>query len=91
MKISQRLDGTIIEIRVKPRSKKFEIKPNDIFIILCKEPPINGRVNRELLKELSKLFKKKVEIISGFKSTQKKILIRNSSVEEVENLFRPEV
>ena len=91
MTLSQSSEGTILDIRVKPRSRKFEIKPNDGFIILCREPPINGRVNRELVKELSKLFKKKVEIISGFKSKQKKILIRNSSIEEVEELFRPEV
>lgn len=91
MKLSQSTERTILEIKVKPRSSKFEIKPNDSFIILCKEPPIKGRVNRELVKELSKLFKKKVEIISGFKSKQKKILIKNSNVEEIEKLFRHEL
>lgn len=67
MKLFRVPEGTILEIRVKPRSRKFEIIPNDDFIMLCREPPIMGRMNRELMKELSKLFKKRVEIYLRFK------------------------
>jgi uncharacterized protein (TIGR00251 family) len=39
---------------------------------------VKGKVNRELTKELSKLFNKRVEILSGLASKHKKILIRGA-------------
>ena len=73
---------------VKPNSKKFKIKvENDELIVFCRETPEKGRVNKELIKELSRLFKKKAEILSGFTSKQKRILIKDASAEEVNNIL----
>ncbi len=83
MKLMQTSDGVVLEIRVKPRSDRFEIQQNDEVIVFCKEAPVKGRVNRTVEKELSRLFKSKVDIVSGFSSRKKRVLIENASVEEV--------
>ena len=88
MKLLQASQGTILEIRVKPKSREFRMKLNDELVIFCRETPVKGRVNKELVKQLSRLFKKKVEIISGLTSKQKKILVRDAEVKEVENLLK---
>jgi uncharacterized protein (TIGR00251 family) len=88
MKLLQAPQGTILEIRVKPKSRQFRIKLNDEFVIFCRETPVKGRVNKELVKQLSRLFKKKVEIISGFTSKQKRVLIRDAEVKQVEKLLK---
>ena len=90
MKLLQVPQGTVLEIRVKPRSRQFRMKLNDELVIFCRETPVKGRVNKELVKQLSRLFKKKVEIISGFTSRQKRVLVRDAEVEEVEKLLKRE-
>jgi len=88
MKLTQVPQGTIIEIRVKPKSRQFRMKLNDELVIFCRETPVKGRVNKELVKQLSRLFKKKVEIISGFTSKQKRVLVRDTEVKEFEKLLK---
>ncbi|MDH5267896.1 MAG: DUF167 family protein [Candidatus Bathyarchaeota archaeon] len=88
MKLLQASQGTILEIRVKPKSRQFRMKLNDELVIFCRETPVKGRVNKELVKQLSRLFKKEVEIISGFTSKQKKVLVRDAEVKEVEKLLK---
>jgi uncharacterized protein (TIGR00251 family) len=83
----QTSNGVVLEIRVKPRSDRFEIQRNDEVIVFCKEAPVKGRVNRTVEKELSRLFKSKVAIVSGFSSRKKRVLIENASVEEVAHVL----
>ncbi len=80
-------DSTIIEIKVKPQSKKFKIKFNDIPVISCTKPPMKGKANQELLRELSRIFNTKVEIISGHHSRRKKIKIKDISEEETRKIL----
>ena len=88
MKLQKTAQGTIIEIIVKPNSKQFQVKTEgDELVVFCHEAPVKGKVNRELIKQLSKLFKKRVEIISGFTSKQKKILIADVSTEKVNKML----
>jgi uncharacterized protein (TIGR00251 family) len=88
MKISETKDGTIIEVFVKPNSAKFEaIIEGDEVVVRCTEEPVKGKVNKELVKELSKLFHHKVEIISGFTSKQKKLLLKGACKSEVERIL----
>lgn len=84
MKLLKAAEGVILEVYVKPYSKSFAIKfEGDELIVACSEAPVKGRVNRELVKELSKLFKRKVELISGLHSRHKKIMIRKIETDEV--------
>jgi uncharacterized protein (TIGR00251 family) len=91
MKITETKNGTVIEIFVKPNQPKFNIKiDGDEIIVFCTEEPVKGKVNKELIKELSKLFHAQIEIISGLTSKQKRLLIKNISKIETETLLRTE-
>ncbi len=72
MKMLKTKDGVILQIQVKPKSKNFRIQVNDELVIFCRQQPVKGKVNRELVKELSKIFERKVEIVSGLRSKVKK-------------------
>lgn len=89
MKLQKISGGVVIDIHVKPNSKQFRISAeSDELVVFCREAPVKGRVNRELMKEFSRLFNRKVEILSGFSTRQKKILVRNTGVEEVKNILK---
>ncbi|UCE43688.1 MAG: YggU family protein [Candidatus Bathyarchaeota archaeon] len=88
MKIQETGQGIVIEILVKPKSKQFQAKiEDDRIVVFCREAPMKGKVNRELTKEFSRLFKRRVQIISGFTSRQKKLLIADVNVEEVREIL----
>ena len=91
MKLRKTVQGIVLDIYVKPNSKKFQIKTEeDELVVFCRETPVKGKVNRELIRELSRLFKRRVEIVSGFSSRQKKILIREIEAEEVARAIQRE-
>ncbi len=88
MKSRKILQGTVIGVSVKPNSGQFHIAIEDgETVVYCREAPVKGRVNRELVKELSRFFKRRVEIVSGFRSRQKKVLIADTDVGEVERIL----
>ena len=88
MKMTETKDGTVIVIFVKPNAAKFEVAvERDEIIVHSTEEPIKGKVNKELIKELSRLFHNKVELVSGATSKQKKLLVRNTKKIEVEQLL----
>jgi uncharacterized protein (TIGR00251 family) len=88
MKLIETKDGTIIEVFVKPQQPRFDVKiDGDGFVVFSTQEPEKGKVNKEILKELAKLFNVKVELVSGFSSRQKCILVRSVGKNEVERLF----
>ena len=88
MRINEVKDGVILEVNVKPNSKEFKIVVEGGEIaVFCVESPVKGKVNKELLKEFSRLFHNKVELVSGFTSRQKKLLIRSFGKSEVERIL----
>ena len=88
MKINEVKDGVILEVNVKPNSKEFKIVvEGDEIVVSCVEKPVKGKVNKELVKEFSRLFHNKVELVSGFASRQKKLLIRGFGKTEVERIL----
>jgi uncharacterized protein (TIGR00251 family) len=92
MQLLKTTQGTVLDVYVKPNSKEFKIRvENDELIVFCRETPEKGRVNKELMKELSRLFKKRAEILSGFTSKQKRILIKDASAEEVDEILSKNV
>ncbi|UCD26473.1 MAG: DUF167 domain-containing protein, partial [Candidatus Bathyarchaeota archaeon] len=73
---------------VKPNSKEFQTKiEEDRLLVFCREAPVKGRVNRELIRELSKLLKRRVEILSGITARQKRVLIRDIEANEVRQVL----
>jgi uncharacterized protein (TIGR00251 family) len=86
MKIQKTEQGVILEVYVNPRSKEFKITAEgEEIIVFCKEEPVRGKVNKELIKQLSRLFHKNVKLVSGFTSKQKKVLVKNAEKSEVEH------
>ncbi len=53
------------------------------LVICLKNSPENNKANMELIKELKRLFKKEVSLISGSKAKKKKVLIHNATESEI--------
>ena len=89
MNITETKDGTIIEVFVKPNQPKFKIEVDgDEIKVFSTEEPVKGKVNKEIIKELSKLFHTQIEIISGLTSKQKRLLIKKTNKNKVEALLQ---
>jgi uncharacterized protein (TIGR00251 family) len=88
MKIQKTKQGVILEVYVKPRSKEFKIvAEGEEIMVFCIEEPVRGKVNKELIKQFSRLFHKNVKLVSGFTSKQKKVLIKDAEKSEVAHVL----
>ena len=88
MKLWKTAQGIVLDVYVKPNSKRFQIKTEKgELLVFCRETPVKGRVNRELIKKLSRLFKRRVEIVSGFSSRHKEILVKDIETQEAEKIL----
>lgn len=72
--------GTLLSIKVKPRSKKQAIRlSNDlVYYVYVKAPPTRGQANIEAVKLVAKTLNvsiDRVQIISGLRSVNKILLI----------------
>jgi hypothetical protein len=86
MKIYETKEGLILEVFVKPKSKEFKIVvEREDIVVYCRAEPVRGKVNKEIVNELSRRFHKRVEVISGFTSRQKRLLIEDATKNEVED------
>ncbi|MDO9056509.1 MAG: YggU family protein [Methanobacteriales archaeon HGW-Methanobacteriales-1] len=84
--------GILLDIEVSPNASKFEISGynswRERLEIRIKAIPQKGKANKEIIKEMSKLTKMDVEIISGLKSHQKTLLINKISRDDFLNIIR---
>jgi len=89
MSISETKDGVLLSIFVKPNSPKFkiEIDGNEIIVYSTEEPE-KGKVNKEIIKELSRFFKSQVELVSGFTSKQKQFYLKGMNKNQVETILK---
>ena len=88
LKIIGSKEGVIVEVFVKPNSPVFKIKIVGDEIVVCStEEPIKGRVNKEIVKELTRFFGRRIQIVSGVTSRHKRILIECATEIEVQTLF----
>jgi uncharacterized protein (TIGR00251 family) len=88
MKITETKEGTVIEIFVKLKSKDFRIAVEaDEIVAYCTEQPIQGKVNKELVKEMSRILNRRVSLVSGFASKQKRLLVKGISRDGVETIL----
>lgn len=89
MKIKETGKDLILDVYVRPRSREFKILVEaDEIVVHCREDPVGGRVNRELVKELSRFLGRRVELVSGVSSRQKRLLVRDALKSEVESTLR---
>ena len=88
MKLQATSQGVILNVHVKPNSKEFQLElEEDMLLVSCREAPLKGKVNKELLKQLSRFFGRKVELVAGSTSRQKKILVSKITREEVNKIL----
>jgi hypothetical protein len=88
MRIMETKEGVVLDILVKPRSPEFKITVEaEEIIVLCKEEPVEGKANKEIVKELSRLFRNRVELVSGFSSKQKRLLVKGAEKSEIERVL----
>ena len=89
MSISETKDGVIISVFVKPNSAKFKIElDGDEIVLHCTEEPVKGKVNKEIIKELSRLLHTKVELVSGATSRQKQLFVRGLAKNQAKEILR---
>jgi uncharacterized protein (TIGR00251 family) len=87
MRLTETKDGTIIDVFVKTNQPRFKLAIDGENLLVCStEAPVRGKVNKELIKELSRLFRAKVELVSGSTSRQKKLIVKGVGKAEVEQL-----
>ena len=89
MSIKEAKDGVSITIFVKPNSPIFKIEFDGTEIVVYStEEPIKGKVNKEIIKEFTKLFHSKVVLVSGFTSKEKQLFVKGMEKQQVEWLLK---
>jgi uncharacterized protein (TIGR00251 family) len=88
MKIIETKQGVVLEVSVKPESIDFKVVvKGEEIVVFCRETPVKGKVNKELVKNLSKLFHREVELVSGFASKRKRLLVKDIGKNEAEQIL----
>jgi uncharacterized protein (TIGR00251 family) len=80
---------TKLRLKVLAGKGKFSVKWNndeDFLLITTKSKAKDNKANLEIVKELSRLFKTDVEIVSGFRSKQKLLKLNLSKQDALNTL-----
>jgi len=89
MSIIETKDGVILTVFVKPNSPKFKVDYySEEIVVYSTEEPVNGKVNKEIVKELSKLLHTKVVFAAGLASKQKQLIVKGVDKQKVEQLLK---
>jgi uncharacterized protein (TIGR00251 family) len=89
MRVTETKEGCVLEVTVKSRSRNFKVTvEGEGIIVFCTEEPVKGKANKEIIKELSKMFHRQVELVSGFASREKRLLVKNVKKIEVEEFLK---
>jgi uncharacterized protein (TIGR00251 family) len=76
------------DLQVKPNSKRVSLKvKKGIVHLSVTNPPVKNQANKEIVKILSELFKKKVEIHKSMPGYKKIIKINDMDVEEAKKIL----
>ncbi len=92
IKIRETEDGIIIPAKIQPNSSKEKVMGEyaDKLKIAVTSPPEKGKANRAIVKVLAKWLNIKtsdIQIVSGEKSKDKEIFVRNITKKEVQTLL----
>ena len=88
VKLIETESGLLLDVYVKPLSKESRIVVEDDEVVFyCVEEPVGGKVNREVIKVFSRVLGGQVELVSGFSSRQKRLVVRGVEKSEVEGLL----
>lgn len=90
---SENKEGVVISLFVQPNAPRSEIigEYNQLLKIKIKSPPVEGKANDEIIRFFSDIFhlaKNKIEILSGDKSKQKRVLMKGLTVSQIQEVLR---
>ena len=89
MRLVETKDGTIIEVFAKPNQPKFKVTlEGEDIVIFSTQEPVKNKVNKEIIKELSRLFHAQVELAAGSTSREKKFIIKGATKAETERTIK---
>jgi uncharacterized protein len=89
MSIAETKDGVILTIFVKPNASKFKVElDGDEIVVHSTEEPVKGKVNKQIVKEFTKLFHTKVEFAAGLTSKQKQLVVSGVTKLQAEQLLK---
>ncbi len=88
MSIKETSGGVILSVFVKPNSAKFKIAlDGGEVVVYATEEPEKGKVNKEIIKALTKLLHVQVELVSGFTSKQKQFIVKGVDKQQLEKVL----
>lgn len=88
MNIKETKDGVLFSIFVKPNSATFSIEfDGEEIVVHATEEPEKGKVNKEILKELTRLFHAKVELFSGATSREKQLFVAGLTKDQLHSFL----
>jgi uncharacterized protein (TIGR00251 family) len=89
MSIKETKNGVIITVFVKPNAPKFSIElDGDEIVVHSTEETEKGKVNKQIIKEFSKLLHAKVELASGATSRQKQLFVQGITKSQAEQILQ---
>jgi uncharacterized protein (TIGR00251 family) len=91
--ITDHAEGLILPVRAQPGARKAGVlgEQGGALKVAVTAPPEDGRANKalvEALRDLLKLKRSEVELLSGATSREKRFLIRGLSAEELRERLR---
>ncbi len=90
--LSENSQGVILNLKIIPNSRQFKFAGLDDWDnrlrLKIKKEAFEGKANQEILETLSKLFETKAKIITGHKSSKKKVLLLGLKQKQVEILLK---
>jgi uncharacterized protein (TIGR00251 family) len=85
MEVQETDQGLIVPVNVKPNSPGFGLRKKDDKLFLdVTNPPREGRANQEIMRELPRLLRCEVRILSGLKSKRKLLLLRGITRQDLD-------
>ena len=92
MSIKETKDGVLISIFVKPNSPKFKIElDGEEIVVYATEVPERGKANKEIIKEMTRFFGVKVELVSGATSKEKQLFLIGLTKQQAEKSLSKQV
>ncbi len=89
MSIAETKDGVILTIFVKPNSGEFNVEfDGNEIVVHSTEEPVKGKVNKQIIKEFTKLLHTKVEFVAGLTSKQKQLFVSGMTKLQAEQLLK---
>ena len=84
---SKRPKGVVLNLKVMPSQPRFEVlgwdEGRNALKLKIKSPPVKGKANQEIEKELSNFFGSPTRLVAGLKGKRKKARIEGKSLEAV--------